>query len=133
VIVVDASTLTAFMLKEENWRALAEYLKYALSVDHIAKEVANTIWKAYQVKKVIGASKAMQLFNILRSLLGVNILLEPEQRYLCKAFELAIDYDITVYDALYVALADGKKLPLLTLDDRQKHVAKAIGIKIIEM
>jgi predicted nucleic acid-binding protein len=133
VIVVDASALAAFILKEPGWKSLIEYVRYGLSLDHAAKEVANALWKLSRVKKVISVEDALHLFNILSSLLNVNIILEPEQRYLSKAFRIALDYGVTVYDALYIALAAEKKLPLLTLDERQREAALAFGVKTIEV
>jgi predicted nucleic acid-binding protein len=46
------------------------------------------------------------------------------------AFTLSITYGITVYDALYVALALERNLPLLTLDEKQKRVATTLGIHV---
>lgn len=43
VIVVDASALAAFLLKEPGWERLARYIEHSISVDMAAKEVANTI------------------------------------------------------------------------------------------
>jgi len=56
--------------------------------------------------------------------------LEPELDYLEGAFTLSITYGITVYDALYVALALERNLPLLTLDEKQKRVATTLGIHV---
>jgi predicted nucleic acid-binding protein len=42
-----------------------------------------------------------------------------------------LDYGLTVYDALYIALAKEKKLPLLTLDERQREAALAFGVETI--
>ena len=131
--MVDASSLTAFILKEPGWRGLSRYLKLGISVDHVVKEVLNALWRAYALKGVIGVQEAIQLFRILESMIGVNILLEPEERYLNRAFKIALDSKITVYDALYIALAAEKRLPLLTLDEKQKDAARAVGIKIIDI
>ena len=38
-----------------------------------------------------------------------------------------------MYDALYIALAAEKKLPLLTLDERQREATLAFGVKTIEV
>ena len=44
---------------------------------------------------------------------------------------MALKTGITVYDALYIALAVEKKLLLATLDERQAKTAQALGAKII--
>ncbi|WP_252900442.1 hypothetical protein [Vulcanisaeta sp. JCM 14467] len=46
MIVIDASALTAFILKEPGWQSLSKYIMNSVSVDHIIKEVMNAIWKA---------------------------------------------------------------------------------------
>lgn len=44
MIVIDASTLAKFILKEEGWERVADFLKAGtISVDHVMKETA--IWK----------------------------------------------------------------------------------------
>jgi predicted nucleic acid-binding protein len=52
VIVIDASTLAKFVLREENWERVYEVLsKETISVDHVVKEIANAIWKYYSIYK----------------------------------------------------------------------------------
>lgn len=49
MIVIDASALAKFILKEEGWNEVAEYLKAGtLSVDHIVKEVTNAVWRRFR-------------------------------------------------------------------------------------
>ncbi|MEM3570130.1 MAG: type II toxin-antitoxin system VapC family toxin [Candidatus Jordarchaeales archaeon] len=43
----------------------------------------------------------------------------------------ALENGITIYDALYIALALQEKSPLLTLDDKQRQVSKKLGITTI--
>ena len=43
-----------------------------------------------------------------------------------KAFNIALEKGISMYDALYIALAVDKKMPLLTLDRKQKNVASKL-------
>lgn len=130
MIVIDASALSAFLLKEPGWRKLASYLTNALSIDHIVKEVSNSIWKAL-TKKLINEQEALQLHGLLNSLIGVNVIAEPEGKYVKEAFTIALKTGITVYDSLYIALAKERKLPLLTLDVRQGEAAKSVGVKIV--
>lgn len=130
MIVVDASALAAFLLKEPGWERLAQYIKRSVSVDMVAKEVANTIWKAH-VRGLVTADVAERLFSILSSLLEKNVRLEPESAYLLDAFHIAVAHRITVYDALYVAVAQKRGAALLTLDAQQREVAKKLGIDVI--
>ena len=69
------------------------------------------------------AHNAIKLFNMY---LEKNITLEPEVKYIDKAFNIALEKEISIYDALYIALAVDKKMPLLTLNRKQKNVASKL-------
>ncbi|RLE58858.1 MAG: VapC toxin family PIN domain ribonuclease [Thermoprotei archaeon] len=130
MIVVDASALAAFILREEGWENLAVHLVYSLSLDHVVKEVANVIWRTAYLRRLISMDEARMAYNLLRKMVGKNVLLEPELDYLDKALEIALSWGITVYDALYLALALEKNLPILSLDDKQRRVAKNLGLMV---
>ncbi|MCD6429016.1 MAG: type II toxin-antitoxin system VapC family toxin [Desulfurococcales archaeon] len=130
-VVVDASALAAFILREEGWEELGEYMVRCVSVDHVVKEVANTIWKAACVRKLMTADEARRAYGILLRMIGKNIVLRPELEYLSKALEISMKHSITVYDSLYIALALEENKPLLTLDKQQAQVAKKLKINTI--
>jgi predicted nucleic acid-binding protein len=44
---------------------------------------------------------------------------------------LAVDYGLTAYDAVYLELAQRRKLPLATLDDDLRKAAKKAKVKLI--
>ena len=131
MIVIDASALGAFLLKEPGWKELIPYLKNSISVDMILKEVSNTIWKACTLRGAIDADEAIKLYEIMKSMIGKNIVLKPEIKYLQEALKIALKNRVTVYDALYISLAKTKNLPLLTLDRRQSKAAEKVGVKVI--
>ena len=131
MIVVDASLLVAFIRKEPGWVRLAEYLKLCVTIDLALKEALNAVWKDVAVRKTMSVDVATRLMEILFSMVGVNIDVEPEVKYLPKAFEIALRTGVTVYDALYIALAVEKKLPLATLDEKQAKAAQAIGVETV--
>jgi predicted nucleic acid-binding protein len=130
VIVVDASALSAFLLKEPGWRTISRYIARSISVDLVLKEAANAVWKAH-MRGLVDRGGALKLLEILLSLVERNIELEPEAAYLPDAFRLALDLRITVYDALYIAQALRRKAPLLTLDERQAEAAAKSGVDVI--
>ncbi|MET1159742.1 MAG: type II toxin-antitoxin system VapC family toxin [Thermoprotei archaeon] len=129
--VIDASVIVAFLLKEPGWKDLGEIVKRGVSVDLVLKEVANAIWKEYSLRKRIDRETAVELYKVLTSLTTYNIELEPEHKYLEKAFEIALDNSITIYDALYIVLAKEKNLELATLNDKQARIARKLGIGIV--
>ena len=129
--VIDASVLAAFIRKEPGWEKLAEHVKMCVTIDLALKEVLNTILKDYSLRRSINRDIALKLQEILFSMIGVNIFIEPENKYLSKGFEIALKYNLTIYDALYIALAAEKKLPLVTLDEKQAETARALGVEVI--
>lgn len=56
--------------------------------------------------------KAMLEFHELQ------ITLEPPRQYIGLAVELAFKYSLTVYDAVYAALAQARAMPLITADHK---------------
>jgi predicted nucleic acid-binding protein len=131
VRVVDASVLAAFTRKEPGWERLAGVVKMCVTVDLAVKEVLNTIWRDYYVRRTISLDTAMRLQQVLSSMTGINILVEPEDKYVSRAFEIALKTGTTVYDALYIALALEKNTPLVTLDEKQAKAAETLGVKTI--
>jgi predicted nucleic acid-binding protein len=110
---------------------LANYIKNVIAVDLIVKEVSNVLWKDYYVRKSVDKDTVFELYRLMKFLLGVNILLENEEKYLDDAFEIAILTGVSIYDSLYIAQAKKNKLPLITLDMKQKEAAEKVGVKVI--
>ncbi|MEM1611336.1 MAG: type II toxin-antitoxin system VapC family toxin [Sulfolobales archaeon] len=132
MIVIDASSLAKYLLREENWREIEGYLlEPVYSIDHVVKEVTNAIWKHARTHRYISRNTALVIYNQLKRLVDEKIILiEPQEKYLDRAFIIALDNDIPIYDALYIAQAlEYKKL--LTSDNKQATIAKKLGIETI--
>ncbi|RLG87184.1 MAG: PIN domain nuclease [Thermoprotei archaeon] len=132
MIVVDASALAKYILKEDNWRNIREVLEEeSVSLDHVVKEVANAIWKRSVVLNQEPPDVARTRLQLLKRLVNEGIVgIENELEYLDKAFEIAVENGITVYDALYIAQAIAHRAELLTSDKKQAEVAKRLGLKV---
>ncbi len=131
MIVIDASTLAKFILKEEGWEEVAEQLKAGtLSLDLVVKEVANAVWKRFR-QGAVSREEAKSMLNALKEIQERAIKIEEELTYLDGAAEIAFDRDITIYDSLYIALAKEKGLKLLTADETQASVATAENVDTI--
>lgn len=129
--MVDASALTAFFLREEGWRGLAPYMVRTVSVDHVVKEFYNAVWKALVLRGRISGREAAGVLRLFRRYLAKNMELRDERLYIDEAYSIAVRRRITIYDALYIALAREEKLPLLTLDERQAEAARMEGVETI--
>ena len=130
MIVIDASSLSKYLLKEENWREVRKYLAMGVySVDHIVKEVSNAIWKHFVLFNRITKDNAILLYKQLKRMLEEEILiLDPENLYIDKALEISLNYKITFYDSIYLAQAL-KYGELLTSDQKQAEISKKLNIK----
>jgi predicted nucleic acid-binding protein len=131
VIVIDASILVKFILKEEGWNKIADFLKAGtISVDLVIKETVNAIWKRV-MRKEISLEDAKRMFEAMKEILNKAVIIENEMDYIDEAFEIFIKQNITVYDSLYIALAKKKKLELLTADEMQAQAASPEGVRAI--
>jgi len=132
VIVVDASVLTKYVLREENWIEVRKRLEEeAVSVDHVVKEVANAIWKKAVVMKLEPLEIALRRYQVLRMLVAEGIVrIESGLQYLDEAFRIALENNVTVYDALYIAQAMRLGATLVTSDLKQSRVVEKLGIKV---
>jgi len=129
VIVIDASSLAKYILREENWKEVRNYLTGgAYSIELALAEVSNAIWKHHILYRKISRDEAWIMFDALKKIKENVVIFEPFEDYLKNAMEIAIDENIPVYDALY--LAQTKKYgSLLTSDEKQWEIAKKLGIK----
>ncbi|MCC6046020.1 MAG: type II toxin-antitoxin system VapC family toxin [Ignisphaera sp.] len=132
MIVIDASALAKFIFKEEGWERVYKILSTrVISVDHIVKEVANAIWKHSSIHKTY-LDVALKEFQLLKKIIDEKlVLLESELKYLDKAFEIAIQNSIPVYDALYIAQAITHNIPLATSDKRQAEIAEKLKVQVV--
>ena len=132
MIVADSSSLVKYLLREEGWLEVEQYLvQGVITLDHSRKEVLNGIWKHHAVRGVIDRDQAEELRKAFESLLDAKIIMiEKEEDYIGKAFDIALTHQLTIYDALYIsqALKWGK---LLTSDKLQGEIARKLGIEII--
>ena len=131
MIVIDASALVAFFLREEGWENLKPYMKTGFSVDHVVKEFYNAVWKATYLLKTLDYESARKVLELFNSYIKNNLILELEEKYIDKALNIALEAGITLYDSLYIALALDKKTPLLTLDEKQRDTAPKLGVKVL--
>lgn len=130
MIVIDASSLAKYILREKNWKNVRDRLvDEVFSLNLALAEVSNAVWKHSVLYGKISEKQANKMFRVLEKLRDV-VIFEPLERYLENAIEIAMNKIITVYDALYIAQAKeiGK---LLTSDEKQGKIAKELGIDVV--
>ncbi|MEM1635735.1 MAG: type II toxin-antitoxin system VapC family toxin [Nitrososphaerota archaeon] len=126
--VVDASVITAIILREDNYEKLLQHLKNSITLDQAFKEASNAIWKAV-MRDHLSGEEAVKAFSLLKMMKGI-LEIRNEDEYLDESFKIALETGLTIYDSLYLALARSEKRPLLTLDENQREAAKKLDIPI---
>ncbi|QKR00288.1 type II toxin-antitoxin system VapC family toxin [Metallosphaera tengchongensis] len=130
--IVDASALTAVVLKEDGWEKIISLLVPAYSVDHVTKEVMNAIWKMKNVKRAIDDNTALGMKKILFDVLKERtLILLNEMDYLEDAFQIAINNDLTLYDSLYISACLKRGAQLITTDVKQAKIAEKLDVQVI--
>ncbi len=127
--VIDASALSAYLLREEEFEEIKKFIiEGVISVGLILKEVSNAILQAYRRDR-IKIEEAIKAFEALNSLLNINIKIEDQEALIGESFDIALKGEVSIYDALYIALARKHKAELISRDERQVKVAKEFGIR----
>ncbi|MBO3798274.1 MAG: type II toxin-antitoxin system VapC family toxin [Thermoproteota archaeon] len=131
--VIDTTVIAAYILKEPGWEKLADLLMHAVTVDMAVKESLNAIWKTYargHISEESAKAKAKALLELAES--GLEIV--DEKTLFKRAFEIACSENLSLYDALFLTLAESRDATLYTLDEEQAKKARklAIRVKVIE-
>ncbi|RCV63188.1 putative nucleic acid-binding protein, contains PIN domain [Methanophagales archaeon] len=97
MIVIDASAIAKYVLKEEHWEQVRDYLTAEpRSLDLALAEVSNAIWKHQVIYRKISSSEAKVLFKVLQKLGADVLILESFVGYLSGATEIAVKLGLDV-------------------------------------
>ena len=122
--VLDASVAAKWLLPPENESLVRESLQTFrdfrsgnlsfLVPDLFWAEMGNIVWKAVRAQRM-PVQAAEVAFS---SLLGITIPTISSMPLLSSSFEIALRFQRTLYDSVYLALAKSSGHPLLTADER---------------
>lgn len=134
-IVIDASVIVKWFI-DENDSDKAEIIK-----EQFINEKINLIIPSLLYYEVLNALKYSNLFKLDElNLVGESIenygfdavVIKDEIRE--KMVEIAINHDISMYDASYIALAEKYKTQLITADEKiSKKLPKNLKLNIINL
>ena len=135
MIVIDSSAFSKFLLKETGWDTVAIYIKSNLTVyavDILVVETTNVIWKYLMLYKKIAETQAIGLYNTLLKLVEAGVVsLEKSEKFLDDALKIGIQYNISIYDSLFLAFAKSLDAKLITSDMKQKVVADKLALSSV--
>lgn len=131
-VVVDTSALLRLFIPDgplpdgvEETLGAAEQGSAALLAPELAlAEAGQVILKKVRLKIMTPAEGQ----GLLTDLLNVPLQTFGHRTLLPRAMELAHQCKITVYDALFLALAEEHATPLLTADDRLSRAARSLKL-----
>jgi predicted nucleic acid-binding protein len=128
-VVVDASVAAKWFVPEIHSEAAARLLDPAIVLcapDLIGPEFGNILWKKARRGEITDA-EARQILSAFRAL-PLEIL--PSSNLLPAALTLAMEFDRTVYDSLYLALAVAEDCVLVTADAKFHSAVAASPLAI---
>jgi predicted nucleic acid-binding protein len=131
--VVDTSALIRLYIPdgplpggfEEFLRGVERSLNIAIAPELLMAESANVLNKKRKIDELTGTESE----QLLTSIIELPIRLFPHRPLVPRAFELAIDCNLSVYDTLYLALAEEQGAVVFTADLRLQKMAALLGLQ----
>jgi predicted nucleic acid-binding protein len=114
--VVDASVAVKWVVEEAHSAGAARLLDWdvLLAPDHWLAEAVNVLWAKVSRGDLTTADAEERMTVLLRA----PVVGTPVTGLMPCAFAIAGGQGVTIYDALYVALAEQRAIPLVTADQR---------------
>lgn len=115
--VIDASVLIKLFFEEDHSGAAERFVQATeelLAPDLIWSETANVVWKRYRR----GDLSREDATGIAAQIVRMPLRISASANLIPDALDLAMQFDRTVYDGLYVALAVRTKSVVISGDER---------------
>jgi predicted nucleic acid-binding protein len=119
-IVIDSCVVAKWVLPEADSKQAMRLFHNTVGrgerlvvLDVALVEAANAVWKKSH-RRLISLEEARRY---LGELLEMPIQTRAANTLLATAMDIAVKYDCSIYDALFVALANDLRLPGITADE----------------
>lgn len=122
-IVLDASVAVKWVLREEHAATARRILstRELLAPHLLWAEVGNTLWKRHRRSE----SSVEEVRRMLSEVQRLPVMTFAHWPLLPAALDLAISLHQTVYDCLYLALAETRNSIMVTADRRFHDIVRA--------
>ena len=134
--VIDASVLVKYVILAEYddsvERIVSLHQEFSIQLvapSFLLVECANVLWKD-------ALRKEMPIENVIAALddlRRINVRLVSQEDLLDDALRLAVEINITVYDALYCALARRENAEIITEDRRLRNALDNTDIRYLTL
>ena len=133
MIILDASVYTPLLTKAGGKLVkLAKHYVFAI-LDLTIYEACNAFWKLSVKHKILNPHDAIELCKLAKNLAIRLKIYNFSDIDMGKAMTIAIDNNITVYDATYIALAQSMGAAIATEDSDIIRVAPRYGITTLRL
>ena len=130
--VVDTSALIRLFVPDgprpegfdDFLRGVERGINTAIAPELLVAEAANVINK----KRILGELSEDESSRLLAEILSVPIRLFAHRPILLRAFDLARQCQLTVYDTLYIALAENHGAAIFTVDRKMLESANSLRL-----
>ena len=132
VAVIDASIAVKAATLEDyspNTLVLLRTVPVLHAPAHWLAEAANTLWAKVAVRKTLEPHLFAARLDFLSSM---PVARAPLQGLLTQAGAIALELRVTIYDALYLALAERLRAPLVS-DDRKLIKAASANARFADL
>ena len=116
-LVLDASAVVKWFVEEDESREMRRIRDLYLS-GRVAIYVPSLLFvELANALRYVSGLTSTDVANALEALRTLRLNIVSDLEILDKAIEIAFSYDVTVYDAIYVALARATGSRLVTYDE----------------
>jgi predicted nucleic acid-binding protein len=133
-LVLDASLTLSWFFKDERTpgtdAVLTEVTENGATVPALWRlEVANALQMAVRRKRIDAAFRDSALTQLSR--LSIPADPDTDAHAWTTILQLADRFELTLYDAAYLELAQRRRLPFATLDRELRDAAATLGITLL--
>jgi predicted nucleic acid-binding protein len=134
IFVLDASLTLSWYFEDERTPAANAVLNDVVANGAVVPslwraEVANGLQIAIRRKRINAVFRSHALQHL--QLLPITVDRETDTYVWSSTLALADRFDLTVYDAAYLELAERRSLPLASLDKELNAAARALGVSAV--
>ena len=134
-LVVDSSVIVKWFAKQdETDRPQALFIRKQFLSHQLNLIVPDLV--LYEITNVLKTKKEVEGKDVRETIKFLFVYpfytVSPSQALFLSALKIAYDYELTIYDAIYVALAQGAACSLITADKKLQSKCKSLDICLLK-